>query len=118
MTVYKRAHNILQSEVKDINNELSNTTEPGIFQNDFEKNLYKKINELRKYFEGVSGDEKFDETLINLSSVKKEIFEFFDNVKVNDESDSIKKNRLELINILCKTFENYTDFHLIEDINE
>ena len=118
ISIYKRAHNILQSEVKNIDNELSNTTDPGIFKNEFEKNLYKKINELRKYFVGISRDENFDETLILLSSSKKEIFDFFDNVKVNDENNSIKKNRLELINILCKTFENYTDFHLIEDINE
>ena len=56
--------------------------------------------------------------MLILAESKKEVFDFFDNVKVNDESDSIKKNRLELINILCKTFENYTDFHLIDDINE
>jgi len=118
VSTYKRAHNILQTEVKDINNELSNTTDPGIFKNEFEKNLYKKINEIKKYFSGVSREENFDETLMLLASAKKEIFDFFNNVKVNDESDSIKKNRLELINILCKTFENYIDFHLIEDINE
>ena len=118
VSTYKRAHNILQSEVKDINKDLSNTTDPGIFKNEFEKNLYKKINEIKKYFSGISRDEDFGETLVLLSSAKKEIFDFFDNVKVNDENDSIKKNRLELINILCKTFENYIDFHLIEDINE
>ena len=77
-----------------------------------------KGNKLRKYFAGISKNENFEETLILLSSAKKEIFDFFDNVKVNDENISIKKNRLELINILCKTFENYIDFHLIEDINE
>jgi len=118
VSTYKRAHNILQTEVKDINNELSNTTDPSIFKNEFEKNLYKKINEIKKYFSGISRDENFDETLMHLSSAKKEIYDFFENVKVNDESDYIKKNRLELINILCKTFENYIDFHLIEDINE
>ncbi len=118
VTSYKRAHNILQSELKNKNNGLTNTTDPGIFKNDYEKNLYKKINELQKYFAGISRDENFDETLVLLSSAKKEIFDFFDNVKINDESEFIKKNRLELINILCKTFENFTDFHLIEDINE
>ena len=115
---YKRASNILQSEKNSVHNEFLNTTDPSIFKNEFEKNLYKKVNELKKYFSGISKNENFDETLMLLSGAKKEIFEFFDNVKVNDESDFIKKNRLELINILCKTFENYIDFHLIEDINE
>ena len=115
---YKRAFNILSSEITNIDYVLSNTTNPGIFKTDYEKNLYKKVNELKKYFSGIDKDENFDETLMILSSTKKEIFDFFDNVKVNDESDFVKKNRLELINILCKTFENYIDFHLIEDINE
>ena len=115
---YKRAFNILQSETKDLDNDLSNTTDPTIFKEEFEKNLLKKINELKKYFSEISKDENFDETLLLLSSAKKEIFDFFDNVKVNDDSDFVKKNRLELINILCKTFENFIDFHLIKDINE
>ena len=115
---YKRASNILDSELKDKKLELSKTADPGIFKNEFEKNLYKKIDELKKYFVRISNDENFDETLMMLSTAKKEIFDFFENVKVNDENDIIKKNRLELINILCKTFENYTYFQLIEDINE
>ena len=115
---YKRASNILQSEKNSVHNEFLNTTDPSIFKNEFEKNLYKKVNELKKYFSGISKDENFDETLMLLSGAKKEIFEFFDNVKVNDESDFIKKNRLELINILCKTFDNFINFHLIKDINE
>ena len=106
---YKRAFNILQSEALNAKNDITNTTDP---------NLFKKISELKKYFSGISRDENFDETLLLLSSAKKEIFDFFDNVKVNDDSEYIKKNRLELINILCKTFENFIDFHLIEDINE
>ena len=118
VSTYKRAFNILQTEVKDINNDLQNTTDPGIFKNEFEKNLYKKVNELKKYFSGISNDENFDETLMLLSDAKKVIFDFFDNVKVNDDNNSVKKNRLELINSLCKTFENFTDFHLIKDINE
>ena len=118
VTSYKRASNILQSEKNNVHNEFLNTTDPSIFKNEFEKNLYKKVNELKKYFSGISKDENFDETLMLLSGAKKEIFEFFDNVKVNDESDFIKKNRLELINILCKTFENFINFHLIKDINE
>ena len=115
---YKRASNILTSELKGDYNDYSNTTDPGIFKTEFEKNLHKKVNELRKYFSGINKDENYDKTLEILSGSKKEIFDFFDNVKVNDENDSIKKNRLELINILCRTFENFTDFRLIKDNNE
>ena len=115
---YKRASNILHSEVKDISNDLTNTTDPGIFKNDFEKDFYKKTNELRKYFSGISKTHNFDETLIVMSAVKKEVFAFFDNVKVNDNNETVKKNRLELINFFCKTYENFIDFQLIKDIND
>ena len=115
---YKRASNILHSEVKDISKDLANTTDPGIFKNDFEKDFYKKTNELRKYFSTISKNHNFDEALVVMSTVKKEVFAFFDNVKVNDNSETVKKNRLELINFFCKTYENFIDFQLIKDINE
>ena len=111
---YKRAASILDSELKDSDYELSNTTDPGIFKNDYEKNLLKKINELRKYFTNINKDENYMESLTNLAGAKKVIFDFFDNVKVNDEDKNIKKNRLELLQMLCRTFDNYINFSNIE----
>ena len=111
---YKRAANILDNELKDKQFELSNATDSGIFQNDFEKNLLKKINELKKYFININKDEDYMQTLTNLADAKKVIYEFFDNVKVNDEDKNIKKNRLELLQMLCKTFDNYINFSSIE----
>jgi glycyl-tRNA synthetase beta chain len=114
MTSYKRASSILESELKNCDLELSNTTDPGIFKNDYEKNLLKKINELRKYFTNINKDENYMESLTNLASAKKVIFDFFDNVQVNDEDKNIKKNRLELLQMLCRTFDNYINFSNIE----
>ena len=111
---YKRASNILDRELHNSAFELSNTTDPGIFKNNYEKNLLKKINELKKYFTNADKDENYRESLENLASAKKVIFEFFDNVKVNDEDKGIKKNRLELLQMLCKTFDNYINFSKIE----
>ena len=114
MASYKRASSMLESELKNRDIELSNTTDPGIFKNDYEKSLLKKINELRKYFTNINKDENYLETLTNLAGAKKVIFEFFDNVKVNDEDKNIKKNRLELLQMLCRTFNNYVNFANIE----
>jgi len=52
--------------------------------------------------------------LENLASVKREIFDFFDNVIVNEDDPTIKKNRLELIKMMCKTFNNYVNFSQID----
>merc|ERR1711991_479707 len=56
---YKRASNILESELKKVKIELSNTTDPGIFKTELEKNLFKKIIELKKYFSSINNDENF-----------------------------------------------------------
>ena len=113
---YKRASNILENELKDQELELSESTDPAIFKNDYEKNLYKKIKELSKYFTKINKDENYDQTLNNLTSAKVVIFDFFDNIIVNDEDNVIRKNRLELLQMLCKTFENYINFSKIESI--
>ena len=115
---YKRASNILDSEQKNFKVEINNTTDPGIFKTDFEKNLHKKIVEIDKYYSNINNDEKYDQSLLILASAKKEIFEFFDNVKVNEENETLRKNRLELINMLCKTFQNFINFQLLKTNNE
>jgi len=114
ITSYKRASSILDSELKNADIKLSNTTDPGIFKNDYEKNLFKKINEIRKYFTNIDKDENYVETLEILGGAKKVTSEFFDNVKVNDGDKNIKKNRLELLQMLCRTFDNYVNFSNIE----
>ena len=111
---YKRASSILTNELEKQKFELSNIADPGIFKSELEKNLFKKINELRKYFSNINKDENFDQSLVNLAESKKVVFDFFDNVIVNEDDQTVKKNRLELIQMLCKTFDNYVNFSLID----
>ena len=115
---YKRASNIFETEMKSNQIEIDNTTDPGIFKSEFEQNLYKKINEIKKYYSSIRNDENYDESLSILAEAKKEIFDFFDNVKVNEENQTLRKNRLELVNMLCKTFQNFTNFQLLRTSNE
>ena len=115
---YKRASNILDSEMKNHEVEITNTTDPSNFKTDFEKNLYNKINEIKKYYLAINNDENYEQSLSILAGAKKEVFEFFDNVKVNEENEILRKNRLELINMLCKTFQNFINFGLLKTSNE
>ena len=115
---YKRASNILQSEMENKEIEITNSTDPGIFKSDYEKNLFKKITDIKKYYSDIDNNENFEESLSVLAGAKKEVFEFFDNVKVNEENDDLRKNRLELINMLCKTFQNFMNFQLLKANNE
>ena len=113
IAAYKRSSNILSSEEK-ISLETLGFADPGLFKNDYEKKLYKKINDIRKYFLSIGKDENYEETLRILSSINNDVSNFFDNVIVNDADIIIKKNRLELLNMLCKTFDNYFNFSRIE----
>jgi len=113
---YKRASNILENEVAKNNIELSEIADPGIFKNEIEKKLFTKIKELKKYFTNLNNDEKYEITLDNLRSAKPIISDFFDNIIVNDENNTIKKNRLELLQMFCRTFDNYINFSKIESV--
>ena len=115
---YKRASNILQSEMENKEIEITNSTDPGIFKSDYEKNLFKKITDIKKYYSDIDKNENFEESLSVLAGAKKEVFEFFDNVKVNEDNEDLRKNRLELINMLCKTFQNFMNFQLLKANNE
>ena len=113
VAIYKRSSNILLSEQKNLE-KYNGSADPGLFKNDYEKNLYKKIHEIRKYFSSVGREENFEESLVVLSNSKSQLNDFFDNVVVNDPDDAIKKNRLELLAMLCKSFDNYFNFSKIE----
>ena len=111
---YKRASNILNDEIKKNKVELNETTDPGLFKNEFEKKLYKKIQEIRKYFTSLGSGENCEKTLEVLADAKVEVSNFFEHVIVNDDDEILKKNRLELLQLLCKTFNNYINFSNIE----
>ena len=98
------------------NNQINidNTTDPGIFKSEYEKNLFKKVNEIKKYYSAINNDENYEKSLTILAGAKGEVFDFFDNVIVNEDDLVIKKNRLELIQMMCKTFNNYVNFSLID----
>ncbi len=115
---FKRASNILDSEMKNREVEITNSTDPGIFKTEAEKNLYKKIIEINKYYSNINNNENYGQSLLILAGAKKEIFDFFDNVKVNEENETLRKNRLELINMLCKTFQNFINFRFLKTNNE
>ena len=114
---YKRAFNILNNESNNKDFEISGNPDPGLFKNDFEKNLYKKMHDIKKEFTNVSKEDDHEGLLSNLATTKKEVIDFFDNVIVNDNDETIRKNRLELLKMLCKTFDNYFNFSKIENIS-
>ena len=111
---YKRASNIIEHELKNKKEQVLGQPESFLFKKDEEKNLYDKINEIREYFSSIRKYESYDETLKVLSEAKPTTDIFFENVIVNDENSDIKKNRLELLQMFCKTYNSFIDFSKVE----
>ena len=111
---YKRASNIVDQELKGQKRNITGQPESYLFKKDEEKYLFDKINEIRKHFASIEKRESYDETLKILAEAKPATDNFFDNVIVNDENLDIKKNRLELLQMFCKTYNNFIDFSKVE----
>tara|TARA_B100000686_G_C16790116_1_gene978066 strand:+ start:740 stop:2806 length:2067 start_codon:yes stop_codon:yes gene_type:complete len=114
LSTYKRASNILDQEKKKIKIKISGEPNSVLFNKDEEKLFFEQINEVRKYFSGAIKNENYEETLQILSNSKKYTDNFFENVVVNDNDENIKKNRLELLEMFCNTFDNFIDFSKVE----
>ena len=82
---------ITEKLAKENSSEIIGSADPGLFKNDFEKNLYKRIHDIRKYFSSIDKSENYEESLKTLALAKNEIDAFFDNVIVNDSDPIIKK---------------------------
>ncbi len=113
---YKRASNILNNELKNTKLDVVGSADPGLFKNDYEKNLFKKIKQIKKDFTNVSLEDNYESLFEILGSIRKEITEFFDNVIVNDEDEALRKNRLELLQMVCKTYDSYFNFSSVESV--
>ena len=88
--------------------------ETSLFNKEEEKNLFKKITVIRQYFVLNKKRENYEEVLQMLCETKLETDNFFNNVIVNDKNLNIKKNRLELLQMFCKTYNNFADFSKME----
>ena len=110
LSTYKRASNILEQE-KLVS---KNGPDAVLFKYEEEKELFERINNIRKAFTLREEKKNYEDHLKLLSETKLSTDKFFENVKVNDENRDLKNNRLELLQILCSTFNSFIDFSKLE----
>ena len=109
---YKRAFNIIDKSEKRI----SGRPDAVLFRQEEEKILFEKLNEVRRVFTVKDDKKNYENLMILLSEIKPFTDNFFDNVKVNDENYDIKNNRLELLKMLCNTFNIFINFSKLEGL--
>ena len=112
ISIYKRSKNILDQSNQD--EEFFGNPDNVLFQHPSEDEILIKLNEARDYFTTPSRLRDNEKTITLLSELKPMTDNFFDNVKVNDDNQQVRKNRLELLTLLCKTFEKFTDFSKLD----
>ena len=112
ISIYKRSKNILDQS--DQEEEFFGNPDNVLFQHPSEDEILIKLNEARDYFTTPSRLRDNEKTITLLSELKPMTDNFFDNVKVNDDNQQVRKNRLELLTLLCKTFEKFTDFSKLD----
>jgi glycyl-tRNA synthetase beta chain len=109
---YKRASNIIEN----IDEGITGKPDAVLFRQDEEKALFDKLNDIRKAFAVKEDKKNYENLLIQMSEIKTLTDNFFDKVKVNDENNDIKNNRLELLKMFSNTFNNFINFSKLEGL--
>ena len=105
------AKNIINQNSQD---EILGNPDKILFEHPSEDEILIKINEIKDYFTTPSRLRDYNKSIELLSEIKPLTDTFFDQVKVNSENQQLKKNRLELLYLMCKTFDKFTDFSKLD----
>ncbi|MEO0233315.1 MAG: glycine--tRNA ligase subunit beta, partial [candidate division WOR-3 bacterium] len=103
----KRVRNIIEDENIDF------ILNPSIFEKEEEKKLFNKMEEIKEEYIKSLKEERFEDSILYLFSLKPYIDKFFDNVFVMTENITLRKNRLSLLKNLKNLFDQYADFSKI-----
>ncbi|NWF66735.1 MAG: glycine--tRNA ligase subunit beta [Campylobacterales bacterium] len=99
-STFKRVANI----TKDVDISIDLTVDVNLFENEYETTLHEEFMKVSnaKY-------EDYEDKLDKLFGLKKLLDNFFDNVLVNVENESVKNNRKNLIASIYKSFKEIAD---------
>ena len=107
LAAYRRVRGILKKSPADIAR-----IDESLFVSDAEKVFFAALNSLQMA-EIVSVDD-YTNNLESLAALREPVDIFFDHVLVQDENETIRQNRLALINKLIIAMDSAADFSLIE----
>ena len=118
---WRRASNILAAEAKKDNNN-SNLTQTSIEVIDtasVDVSLFQLPAETQLYEAALSlpadvGENEIYGTIQSFSAIYEPITKFFETVIVNDDDPEIRKNRLNLLSLVCTKIHNIADLGKIE----
>jgi glycyl-tRNA synthetase beta chain len=101
----KRIRNILKKSGITIDGSV----DPALFENSEEKALFEKISAKRQEVGPLLDNFDYESTLVTLAELKEPVDHFFDEVMVMADDESVRNNRLALLNSLSSLFLGVAD---------
>lgn len=111
---YKRAANILSAEEKKEGQQYKGIVKNELLNIDEEKVLFDVLLTVDIKVGNAVREERFEEAMVDLSSLRTPIDNFFEKVTVNSDDQSTRVNRLELLSQIRTTMNLVVEFSKIE----
>ncbi|MCA1455010.1 glycine--tRNA ligase subunit beta [Bradyrhizobium sp. BRP22] len=111
----KRAGNILAIEEKRDKRTFDGTPDPSLYRQDEEKALAKAIDQVKREASAAVAQEDFAGAMSVMATLRPAVDAFFDKVKVNDDDQKVRENRLKLLNEIRAATRAVADFSKIQD---
>ena len=106
----KRIGNIL----KKMKGNLPDKINEKLLEETAEKDLYKTLTKLDDNVQSLIDDAKYQEALTELSTLRKDVDQFFDDVMVMADDEKLKNNRIALLNKLHNLFLQIADISKLQ----
>ena len=106
----KRSRNILRKATE----EISDKVDESLIEQNQESALLTAIVTIEKPFNDDVKHQRYDQGFNKLASLAQAVDDFFENVMVNSENQTVRLNRLALLNKLSKLFSAIADISLLE----
>src|SRR5258706_15968774 len=110
----KRARNILrQAEEKGVL-PANIHIQPQEIQGEVEQSLYRSLHEVTPRVQEALIQEHYEQALLNLAPLKEPVDAFFEGVKVMDEDEKLRSQRLQLLMQVQELFDSLLDFSKLQ----
>jgi glycyl-tRNA synthetase beta chain len=103
---FKRVVNIL----KKVEDSLADDVDQKLFQHESETVLLADYEAVKKKVEDNLSEDRFDQALVEIASLRETVDAFFDGVMVMTDDLAIRRNRLALLGRIAALFGGFADF--------
>ncbi len=114
LAAYRRASNIVVKETRKDKKPLKGNPNKNQLEQEEEQHLSEAIENMKSPLKKALKEDRFEDAMHQLASLRAPLDQFFDHVMVNDENAQKRLNRLKLLTQIIAQFEQVADFSVVE----